>query len=324
MSFSRFGIFVFIVAAVVFTANCSYYNRIMARKNLVDGSVAYKDRKFAEAEQLFRKAAARDPEGETVEGRTAQVFLARTLHSIYIGDRQNKAKADEAIEAYKKALQLDANEQSSYKAVAGLLENLQRNDEWLTWVTERSQNQQIQPQYRVEAFTSLAAKQNTCANEITDTEKTKKTVKKDGKDAYQFVKPENPEDLELLKSCISRGTELINTAVALETDEVKNAQQIDIKSLTDSQLRQKMDLLKIFESARSYKASLTIQASRLAEMEGRTDENVKLKAEGDELRKSYLSLADLNKKMQAEIDERRAIAEEAANKDKAANKPAAK
>lgn len=324
MSFSRFGIFVFIVAAVVFTANCSYYNRIMARKNLVDGSVAYKDRKFAEAEQLFRKAAARDPEGETVEGRTAQVFLARTLHSIYIGDRQNKAKADEAIEAYKKALQLDANEQSSYKAVAGLLENLQRNDEWLTWVTERSQNQQIQPQYRVEAFTSLAAKQNTCANEITDTEKTKKTVKKDGKDAYQFVKPEKPEDLELLKSCISRGTELINTAVALETDEVKNAQQIDIKSLTDSQLRQKMDLLKIFESARSYKASLTIQASRLAEMEGRTDENVKLKAEGDELRKSYLSLADLNKKMQAEIDERRAIAEEAANKDKAANKPAAK
>ncbi len=324
MSFSRFGIFVFIVAAVVFTANCSYYNRIMARKNLVDGSVAYKDRKFAEAEQLFRKAAARDPEGETVEGRTAQVFLARTLHSIYIGNRQEKAKADEAIEAYKKALQLDANEQSSYKAVAGLLENLQRNDEWLTWVTERSQNQQIQPQYRVEAFTSLAAKQNTCANEITDTEKTKKTVKKDGKDAYQFVKPEKPEDLELLKSCISRGTELINTAVALETDEVKNAQQIDIKSLTDSQLRQKMDLLKIFESARSYKASLTIQASRLAEMEGRTDENVKLKAEGDELRKSYLSLADLNKKMQAEIDERRAIAEEAANKDKAANKPAAK
>lgn len=324
MSFSRFGIFVFIITAVFLTTNCSYYNRIMARKNLVDGSVAYKDRKFAEAESLFRKAAARDPEGETVEGRTAQVFLARTLHSQYIGDRQFKSKAEDAIQAYKKALELDVNEQSSYKAVAGLLENLQRNDEWLTWVTERAQNEQIQPQYRVEAITSLAAKQNTCANEITDTDKTKKTVKKDGKDVYQYIKPENPEDLERLKSCISRGIELIDKAVAIETDEVKNARQTDIKSLTDSQLRQKMDLLKIFESARSYKASLTIQSSRLAEMEGRLEDSTRLKAEGDALRALYLELSDLNKKMLAEIDERRAIAEEAANKDKAANKPVAK
>lgn len=324
MSFSRFGIFVFIVAAVVFTANCSYYNRIMARKNLVDGSVAYKDRKFAEAEALFRKATSRDPNGETVEGRTAQVFLARTLHSQYIGNRQDKAKAEEAIQAYKRALELDRNEQSSYKAIAGLLENLQRNDEWLSWVTERSQNEQILPQYRVEAYTSLAAKQNTCANEITDTDKTKKTVKKDGKDVYQYIKPEKPEDLETLRSCISRGMELIDKATALETDEVKNAQQIDIKALTDSQLRQKMDLLKIFESARSYKASLTIQSARLAEMEGRSEDATRLKGEADSLRANYLGLADLNKKMQAEIDERRAIAEEAANKEKTANRPAAK
>ena len=81
MRFSRLGIIALIAMSVLFTTNCSYYNRIMSRKNLVDGSRAYKERKFQVAEDLFRKAAARDPQGETVEGRTAQLFLARTLHS---------------------------------------------------------------------------------------------------------------------------------------------------------------------------------------------------------------------------------------------------
>ncbi|MEO7673802.1 MAG: hypothetical protein ABIU09_06975, partial [Pyrinomonadaceae bacterium] len=85
MRFSRLGIFVLLILAVFLTTNCSYYNRIMSRKNLVDGSLAYKERKFEVAEDLFRKAASRDPEGATVEGKTAQIFLARTLHSRYIG-----------------------------------------------------------------------------------------------------------------------------------------------------------------------------------------------------------------------------------------------
>lgn len=87
MRFSRLGVFLLLTLAVFLTANCGYYTRIMSRKNLVDGSHAYKERKFQAAEELFRNAAARDPEGLTLEGKTAQVFLARTLHSQYIGNR---------------------------------------------------------------------------------------------------------------------------------------------------------------------------------------------------------------------------------------------
>src|SRR6476620_2336047 len=112
MRFSRLGILALVAVSVLFTTNCSYFNRIMSRKNLVDGSLAYKERKFGEAEDLFRRAAARDPEGQTMEGRNAQVFLARTLHSRYIGNREDKALAQEAIDAYKKALAVDKNDQS--------------------------------------------------------------------------------------------------------------------------------------------------------------------------------------------------------------------
>ena len=100
MRFSRIGVFVLLLTTVLIGTNCSYYNRVMARKDLVDGSKAYKDRKFPEAEKLFRQAVSRDPKGENVEGKMAQLFLARTLHSIFIGNRQDKSKAEQALRMY--------------------------------------------------------------------------------------------------------------------------------------------------------------------------------------------------------------------------------
>lgn len=320
MRSSRLGVFALLTLSVFLTANCSYLNRVLSRKNLVEGSIAYKERKFAEAEDLFRRAAARDPEGLTTEGRTAQVFLARTLHSQFIGNRGELSKAAEAIEAYKKALVVDKNDQSSYKAIASLLDSLQRPDEWRQWVTERSNRTDIEPQNRAEALTSLAARKNTCANEVTDTEQTKKTVKKDGKDVFQWVKPANPADLEQLRGCVTDGVKLIDQSIALEPDSVKNAKNLDLKSLTDQQLKQNLDLFKVFESARSYKASLDAQAMRLADMEGRAAERDALKAQADAGRAKFIELSTVDKAILDEMDARRAAEQEAANANANANK----
>jgi len=176
-------------------------------------------------------------------------------------------------------------------------------------VTERSRNTTIPPEQRAEALTSLAAKKNTCANEITDTEATKKTVNEGGKQIFKFVKPEKPEDLETLRGCISEGTTLIDQAMALEPADVKNAGSFDVKKATDQQLNQKLDLLKVFESARSYKASLLFQGMRLAEMEGKIPDRDRLKTEADASRASFLELSDIVKKIQDEIDERKAAKE---------------
>lgn len=312
MRSSRSGVFVLLILTVFLTTNCSYFNRILSRKNLVDGSIAYRERKFEEAEELFRRAAARDPEGNTLEGRTAQVFLARTLHSRYIGNRDDKQKAEEAIQAYKRALEVDKNDQSSYKAVASLLNDLQRTDEWQQWVTERSNRGDIEAQHRAEALTSLAARKNTCANEITDTEETKKTVKRDGKDVFQWVKPADPAEFERLRGCVNDGLKLIDQAMALEPAAVKNAKSVDPKSLTDQQLKETLDLFKVFESVRSYKASLDAQAMRLADMEGRTADRDALKQQADAGRASFLELSTIDKNLQDEIEARR-MAAEAAN-----------
>jgi len=227
--------------------------------------------------------------------------------------------ADEAIQAYKKALVVDKNDQSSYKAVASLLDNLQRTDEWQQWVNDRSNRADIEPQHRADALTSLASRKNTCANEVTDTEQTKKTVKKDGKDVFQWVKPENPADLEQLKACVADGLKLIDQAVALEPESVKSASTLNIQSLTDQQLKENLALFKVFESARSYKASLDAQAMRLADMEGRTADRDSLKAQADAGRAKFLELSKVDKAIQDEMDARRAAEEEAANANANAN-----
>lgn len=313
MRFSRLGALFLLTVGVLATANCTYYNRILSRKDLVDGSVAYRERKFAEAERLFRKAVSRDPNGSTLEGRTAQVFLARTLHSEFIGNRQDKAKALEAIEAYQKALQMNPNDQSSYKAVASLYENLQMNDEWQKWVTERANNPSIEPQYRAEALTTLASKQNSCASEITETDAVKKKVKRDGKDVFEFIKPANAEDFERLKTCVNTGLELIDKALQFEPDSVKNAKSANLKAMTDEQLRQFLDLVKTFESANSYKASLLIQKMRLAEMEGNTADRDRLKAESDKYREHYAELGEVNRNIELELKARQEAAAAANN-----------
>ena len=289
MRFSRLGILILILFSVLLGANCSYYNRIIARKNLVDGGKAYKDRKFQKAEELFRDAIAREPEGSSVEGKTAQLFLARTLHSEYISNRQDTAKAETAISEYKKVLSEDVTDQSSFKAIANLLENLGRNDEALTWMTERANNEKVPKDQRAEAYTSLAAKKYSCANDISDVEPVKKTVTKDGKPAFEFTKPTDPEVFANLKQCVEEGTDLIDKAVEFDPNS---------------------------DSAWSYKANFLVQQSRVAEMEGNNDLRDQYKAKAEEAKNRFTELATAKKKKQDEEDAKKKAAEEAANKKK--------
>ena len=290
MKISRVGITgIVLFLSLGFLTNCTYYNKIKSRQDLVDGAAAYKNRKFEEARELFKDAISRDPNGETQEGRTAQVFLARTLHSEYIADRSKRAKAEEAIAEYQKVLQKDITDQSSFKAVANLYENLQMQDQWLNWVTERANNTAVPAEQRAEALVTLAARKYTCANEISDTEATKKTVKKDGKDVYQFSKPASPEDFEKLKQCTQEGLDLVNKAVELAPNS---------------------------DSAWSYKANLLGQKGRIAEMDGNNAEKDQFKTEADQAKERFRVLNEERKKREAEEEARKQAEKEAANKKK--------
>ena len=315
MSFSRLGIIVLIAFTILTGANCSYYNRILARKNLVDGATAYKERKFQVAEELFRKTVGIDPNSDTIEGATAQLFLARTLHSEFISDRKDTPRAEQAIQAYQKVLAKNANDQGSFKALASLLDTLDRKDESLKLVTDRAANSSVKPEFRAEAYTSLAARQYSCANEISDVEPVKKTVKKDGKDVYQYTKPANPDDFAKLKKCVDDGSNFVDQGLALQPADVAQMKDLNLKSMTPAQIDDKEETLRIFSSAWSYKANLLYQKMRIAEMDGNNTDKESLKSKGDEARATFTGLNEIEKGMEAEKDARKK-----AEEDKKSNK----
>jgi tetratricopeptide (TPR) repeat protein len=285
---------------------CGPINSIFARRDLIEGAKAYKDRNYAEAERRFRSAMTLDP-----TQKQAQLFLARTLHSEYAADRGQVGKAEEAITQYKEILKGQPDDSSSFKAVASLLETMGRKEEVQKWLLDRTTQAGVPDDQKAEAYTSLAAKDNTCANEISDIEPVKKTVEKAGKAEFVFSKPASTEDYEKFKKCIAEGTDYIDKALAIEPKESKEAKSVNIKSLDDKALAKLNDLVKKFESAWSYKTSLLVQNSRLAEMDGRAADKDSYKKESDGARQSFLDLAGVRKAIEDEIEARRKAAEEA-------------
>jgi hypothetical protein len=158
----------------------------------------------------------------------------------------------------------------------------------LQWLNQWGEDQQIPGCLRASAYNSLAAKDNTCANDITEDPAVKKTVEKDGKSVFVFSKPAKPEDYETLKQCVQRGNDLVNKAVELDQTS---------------------------DSIWSYKTSMLNQSMRLAEMENRIPDRDRLKGEYEEAKAKFTELARLKKeKSDAEEASIKLEAEESENK----------
>ena len=312
--FNKFGLVFLLCLIAMVGSSCSYYSRIMARMNLVDGAQAYNERKFDEAIEKFRKSVSYDPDGNTVESKTAQLFLARTLHSLFAGNRRNTQKAEQAIEEYRKALSgfvrevadnkvaiegssdsekaqsaLKKNEAivaSIVSAIGSLHENLQQEDKWHNWQIKTSENAEYPNSVRANSLVALAAKKYSCANDISDTKEVKKTITKDGKQAFQYSKPKEEGDFDKLKKCVEEGTAFIDKAIEFNAES---------------------------DSAWSYRTSLLVQKMRIAEMDGKTDEVESVKKVHDEAKAKFEELAK-RRRDKEDAEAREKEAEEAKKK----------
>ncbi|MCS6873899.1 MAG: hypothetical protein N2Z23_10890 [Pyrinomonadaceae bacterium] len=307
--FSLLKISLFCVLISFTGTSCAIWYKIKTQQHLVDGTQSYQNKNYDEAEAHFREAVRLSPDEPL-----GSLFLARTLHAQYISSRKQE-KADEAIAEYKKVIPKLKDElsrlkrtlenspnddklvrnyknvqellSSSISAVGNLLETMQRMDEWRAWQTQIAEDTTLPDNVRAAAYTLLASKENTCANEITSNPPVRKTIKVDGKEEYQYVKPTDAKTYEQLKGCISRGKELIDKALALD---------------------------KASDSIWSYKTALLIQEQRLAEMDGRKEDKERLKQEADKAKAEFTRLAELKRKQKEEEEAKRKAQEEASKR----------
>lgn len=288
MKLSRTRIAIVLALLVVTSSGCSVINRIRSKNQLNEAARAYREAHFEEAEQHSREALRLDP-----DNKTAPLFIARIVHREYrpgINTPENLAKARAAIDEYKKLLERDPKNEEAYKAIASLLGALKEDQQQRAWILQRASDGSAENEKRSEAYVVLASKDWHCSNEITDLPTNKITTvdATTNKATVTYKKPKDEKDFQNAKMCVTRGLEEIENAIKLDTNS---------------------------EAAWSYKTNLLLEAFKLADMEGKTDD----KAQLDKQRAAAQARTDELSKINQEKAEKKRKEEEAK---KAASPPA--
>ena len=230
---------------VVSASGCGVVNRIRSKNQLNEAARAYREGRFVEAEQHSREAAALDP-----DNKTAPMFIARTIHMQYrpgVQSPDNIKKAQEAIQAYQDILSKYPQDEEAYKAIAYLYGSIREEQKLRDWITSRAANDNIEPTKRAEAYIVLASKDWQCSFNITESTSVKVTTvdPTNNKATVSYKKPTDTKEFNQAQICVKQGL-----------SEAENAIKFDPNN----------------ESAWSYKTNLLLEASKLAEMDGKPDQ----------------------------------------------------
>ncbi len=263
-----------VLAVLVATSSgCGVINRIRSKNQLNEAARAYREGKFPEAEQHSREAAALDP-----NNKTAPMFIARTIHAQYrpgVQSPENIAKAQEAIEAYQQILARNPNDEEAYKAIAYLYGAIKEDVKLREWITARAANESAEPEKRAEAYIVLASKDWDCSFKITElpTNKTTTIDQSSNRATVSYTKPKDPKEFDQAQKCVSQGLA-----------EAENAIKFDPNN----------------ESAWSYKTNLLLEASKLAEMDGKADQKAQYQKDYEAALKRTTELSVANQKRKEE------------------------
>lgn len=261
------------LAVLVFTASgCGIINRIRAKNELNEAARAYREGQFVQAEQNSRRALEMDP-----DSKTALSFVARCIHAQYrpgVQASENIAKANEAIQAYQRILDKDPKNDEAYKAIAYLYGAIKEDDKLRAWISSRANDSSVPDEKRAEAFIVLASKDWDCSFKMTELPSNKLTTLAAGNRAtVSYKKPKEQKEFDASQACVKRGLEEIETAIKLDPAS---------------------------ESAWSYKTNLLLEASKLAEMDGKTDQKAELDKQRDIAQKRTNALSEANQKRKQE------------------------
>ena len=265
---------------VATTSGCGVIYRIRAKNQLNEAARAYREGKFVEAEQHSREAAALDP-----ENKTAPMFIARTIHAQYrpgVQSPENVAKAQQAIEAYQAILQANPKDEEAYKAIAYLYGAIKDDNKLRQWIAQRAANENTEPEKRAEAYIVLASKDWDCSFKITELPTNKVTTvdPANNKATVSYKKPKDQKDFNSAQMCVKQGLA-----------EAENAIKFDPNN----------------ESAWSYKTNLLLEASKLAEMDGKTDQKADLQKQYEVALKRTTELSAAAQKRKEEEEARRQL-----------------
>jgi tetratricopeptide (TPR) repeat protein len=279
MKLSQTRIAIALAILVATSSGCGVVNRIRAKNQLNEAARTYREGRFEEAEQHSRQAAELDP-----ENKTAPMFIARTIHAQYrpgVQTPENVAKAQKAIEAYQAILAKNPQDEEAYKAIAYLYGAIKDDAKLRQWISSRAASETTEPEKRAEAYIVLASKDWDCSFKITELPSVKTTTvdPTNNKATVSYKKPNDQKDFDTAQMCVKQGLAEAENAIKFNPNN---------------------------ESAWSYKTNLLLEASKLAEMEGKADVKAEYQKQYEAALKRTTELSAAAQKRKEEEEARKA------------------
>jgi tetratricopeptide (TPR) repeat protein len=267
LSRSRIGAIAILALFVAASAGCTLVNKIRAKNELNETARAYREGHFDQAEEHAKRALSYDP-----DNRTAAIFIARVIHQQYkpgVEAPENVQRARDAIEAYRRILEKDPNNEEAFKAISVLYAAIKDETKLREWIMARANDSNMASEKRAEAYAILAGKDWDCSYKITELPDVKVTTTEGGKPGVTYQKPKDQKDFETAQKCVARGLEEAETAIKYDPNN---------------------------ESAWSYKTNLLLEAAKLAVMNGETAKKDEYQKQAETAAKRASTLADERRK----------------------------
>ena len=272
---SRIGATAILALFVAAGAGCSLINKVRAKNELNETARSYREGHFEEAEQHARRALLYDP-----TNKTARIFIARVIHQQYkpgVDAPDNVQRARDAIEAYKRILEVEPNNEEAYKAISVLYSAIKDETKLREWILARANDPNMTSEKRAEAFAILAGKDWDCSFKITEQPEVKVTSNEGGTPKVTYTKPKEQKDFDMIQRCVVRGLEEAETAIKYDPNN---------------------------ESAWSYKTNLLYENAKIAKMNGEADKATQYTKQADVAQKRATALSDERRKKEEAAEQK--------------------
>jgi hypothetical protein len=204
------------------SSGCDYASKIIAKDKLNQGAILYNQGQTKKAQEFFRDALSWDD-----TNAVGQLFLGATLVKDYknLSDPERTKVANEALETYKKALNLVGNQcrnrDNAISYIASIYQDLDKTDDWREWILKRGEGECATKDVQATTFYTVAVNYWNCSYDQTTRYQDKTKAAEEPFHYRNMDYPAAVADKQKAEACATKGLEYIEKALAVDPEYVE-------------------------------------------------------------------------------------------------------
>ena len=213
---------VLLAGAALNSSGCTFARRVIGKDKLNQGTLAFNQGKTAEAKEMFKVTTDLMPDNPT-----AWLYYGATLFKEFGGASQDdkKAKGQEALNAYNKALELSGNAKDPCRVrdnaigyISSIYDQMGESDKHREWLLKRADGPCATDKIKAVTYYSIAVQYWKCAYDQSTRYADKAKLTSDPFHIRNFYfKP----DKDKFDDCLNKGFEYIEKSLSTDPNYIE-------------------------------------------------------------------------------------------------------